>query len=84
VNRISAPSMISAPSIKYTASGIGGGFLLIAAIFVFLRGLFLMLLFGILHGWVSEAVPTVGFWRCVVIALVLACVFPSGLNADKK
>lgn len=58
-------------------------FLLLAAGAVFLRGLILMLLFGVLHGWVSAAVPAVGFWHSTVIALLLDALFSVRFNANK-
>lgn len=68
---------------KFSTPVLGQAFLLLAAGAVFLRGLILMLLFGVLHGWVSAAVPAVGFWHSTVIALLLDALFSVRFNANK-
>ena len=74
---------LSPLTVKYSVSAISCAFLVIMAGGIFLRGLFLMLLFGVLHGWVSASVPTVGFWHSTVIALLLACLFSVRMNYNK-
>jgi len=68
---------------KFSTPVLSLAFLAMIAGAVFLRGLFLMLLFGVLHGWVSASVPTVGYWHSVVIALLLGALFSMRLNANK-
>lgn len=67
----------------YSSGVLFQAFLVLAVGAVFLRGWFLMLLFGLLHGWVSASIPTVGFWHSTVIALVLAALFSVRFSTTK-
>lgn len=62
--------------IKFAATGTAGlavvaVFLLVAALGVLLTAWILMLLLGAVHHSLWAAVPALGFWQCVLVAMVL-------------
>jgi hypothetical protein len=53
--------------------------LLVSAISLFATAWYLMLLIGIVHLHLAASVPAVGYWVTFPMALLLCCIFDSGM-----